>query len=201
MSQPSVPSGAKELYDRLALVYGNADERNGWALLWLCTALTAALQTLLDFASDTAEHPALGGLLDINTTPDRALAWIADQIVGVDPAGKTPQQLRTAIRELPNHRRGRPATMVAAAQQHLTGSKTVRLLERTGGNARQLTVITRTAETPNQAAVLRALLSQKRAGVVLTYIVSDDPIIEEGTLAINSAPNVAINTATLDDVT
>jgi hypothetical protein len=58
--------------------------------------------------------------------------------------------------------------MVAAAQPHLTDSKTVMLFER-DTSAYHLSVRTLTDETPDEDKVLRALMSQKPAGIVLDY--------------------------------
>jgi len=67
--------------------------------------------------------------------------------------------------------------MRAAAQATLTGNKTVIINERDGDSATQpidyayyLTVETYQGQTPDPAMTQRALLSQKPAGIVLTYV-------------------------------
>jgi hypothetical protein len=52
---------------------------------------------------------------------------------------------------------------------HLTGSKTVVLQERFGGDAYALAVYTLDTETPNPTQTRADILTQKPGGIVLTY--------------------------------
>jgi hypothetical protein len=60
--------------------------------------------------------------------------------------------------------------MTAAAQLHLTGTKTVFFRERYGG-AYRLQVLTYLSQTPDSTLVLKELMAQKPAGIILTYTV------------------------------
>jgi hypothetical protein len=84
-------------------------------------------------------------------------------------------------------RRGSHAAVRTAAEPHLTGSKTVVIVDDQGGPY-DLTVRTRTSETPDPAAARRAIegshvsggpVGAIRAELVLNHIVSDDVIWDE----------------------
>lgn len=124
----------------------------------------------------------LGEVDDVVRDSDTALGWSAEltaetthrtrwtgQLLGVRiPDGLNDAQQRALILDRPATRRGTLGALVGAAQQHLTGSRYVNVIER-DGSAYALRVQTYTEETPDPAAVLRALLEQKPAGLVLTY--------------------------------
>lgn len=59
--------------------------------------------------------------------------------------------------------------MIDVVTPLLTGNKTIFFEERST-SAYTITVITRTTETPDSDAVLRALMTQKPAGIILTYV-------------------------------
>lgn len=108
-------------------------------------------------------------LLDLTRVPSKALPWLA-QFAGV----RLNQSLsdaaqRDQIAEQAGLRRGSLSSIISAAQQFLTGTKDVIVIERLNGNAYQLYIATRTAQTPNALQVETAIRSQKPAGLVLTY--------------------------------
>jgi hypothetical protein len=189
---------AEELYEAVE-PHAFADEANDWALWTLCQAIALQFDLVDTLVRATDDRPAWSVALDVDRTPATILPWLAYFVGDRLPATLAEQAARDRIRDARGLRRGRPATMVAAAQETLTGTKQVRLLER-DTSAWHLTAITRTGETPNPAVTLAALMSQKPAGIVLAHIVSDAPIINEGTKAINSATGT-IDTAVLADVT
>ena len=175
MPRPTVSRAAEQLYGILApLAYD--DGRLDWPLLKYCEALASSLQEVNDYIVYDG-YPAWGVVMDVDVAPSKALPWLA-QFVGVtvppQQTGETDEaydaRIRAYIKATPGFDRGTPAAMIAAIQQTLTGSKTVYIRERYGG-AYKMEVITITAETPNAAATLRAILSQKPAGIVLTHSV------------------------------
>lgn len=195
---PALGSVGADLYDaNEALAFD--DPANDYALAILCEAIGRMYQEVADLSEDRDGRPGWAILVDVETTPANALPWLA-QIPGVQlTQGASVAQQRDEVRLRSGQARCRPATMVAAAAATLTGTKSVRILERTS-SAWTLTVITRTAETPNPAATLAALMSQKVGGDILTHSVSDAPLIDEGTRTINAATAV-INNAVLGDIT
>lgn len=105
--------------------------------------------------------------------PDEAnseamLLWLA-QLAGVKvPVGLDAQKMRSLIKLAEGRRRGTIAYMVEVAQRLLTGTKTVYTHERVS-SAYTLAIATKATETPDSAAVLKALLAVKPAGIVLTF--------------------------------
>lgn len=103
--------------------------------------------------------------LALNTA---SLLWLA-QLAGVRvPVGMELESMRDFIELAESRRRGTEAYMVEVAQRLLTGEKSVFVLER-DGSAYVLTINTRTAETPDAAAVEAALRAIKPAGIVLNF--------------------------------
>jgi hypothetical protein len=171
-------SVAQEIYTKVGpLTYDEA--RLGYPLREYVTGLASLVQEVDDYVrSGPNGEVGWSAIVDVDRAPTKGLPWLA-QLAGTsipDQApGQTDEQFdaasRDAIRNLAGQKRGRPAAMVSAAQQCLTGSKTVLLRERNGGSAYQLHVVTFTAETPDSAKVLNALISQKPGGIILTYSV------------------------------
>jgi hypothetical protein len=119
--------------------------------------------------------PYWSALVDIDRCPALALPWLAQMVGVVAPPQEVGEsdnayeiRLREYIRATPGFSRGSPGAMMAAAQQFLTGTKSVIFRERDTG-AYRLTVRTKVSETPDEAKVLKALLAQKPAGIVLDY--------------------------------
>jgi hypothetical protein len=195
---PAMGSIGTELYEaNESLAYADAD--NDYAFAVLCGAVGAMWQAVADLSEDRDGRPGWAVLVDVETSPADALPWLA-QIPGVDLTQGAPAlQQRDEIRRRSGQGRCRPAAMREEAAPTLSGTKTIRILER-ASSAWTLTVITRTSETPNPAVTLAALLRQKVGGDILTHIVSDAPIIDEWTRTIN-ATTATIDSLTLADVT
>jgi hypothetical protein len=178
-------SWADELYNRL-LPIAYADEENGWPLLHFCSALGTMFQDVRDLVRDTDDGPGWSALFDIDRCPPFALAYLA-QFRGVTLPSQLAGQsdadydafARDYIRRADGKRRGSPDAIVAAAQRRLTGTRFVDLIERYGGSAWQLVVVTLSEETPDHAGTLNDIVSQKPAGIVLTHVIADSLIIEE----------------------
>lgn len=174
--RPAVGAFAEELYAALEpLAYD--DEHLGWPLLSLCAAFGDPLfQEIEDLARDTAEGPGWSSLLDVDRAPADALGYLA-QFVGVTiPPGLTDAAQRDRIAATDGMSRGKVTAIVGAAQQRLTGSKTVILRERDPNvsptaPAYGLTVITFTGETPDPVATEADIRAQKPAGIKLAYTV------------------------------
>lgn len=195
---PAMGSIGAELYAaNEPLAY--ADPINDYALAILCGAIGAMWQQVADLAEERDGRPGWSPLVDVETSPGYALPWLA-QIPGVQlTTGEAEAEQRDEVREHAGEARGRPASMRAAGAKTLTGTKTVRIVERTT-SAWTLTAITRTSETPSPAATLAALMSQKVGGDILTHVVSDAPVIDEWTRTIN-ATTATIDSLTVADVT
>lgn len=173
MARPVVSQTAEDLYEiLLPLAYDDAN--HDWALLIFCEAWAGPLQLVKDLVGD-GSRVSWANLIDIDTCPDEALPWLA-QLVGVvipDKGSSTSdadywKAVRAYIKTTPGFLRGGVAAIVTAAQQYLTGTKTVIVRER-AGSAYKLNIRTRTSETPDSVLVLNAILQHKPAGIVLDY--------------------------------
>lgn len=169
VTRPTVSQAAEDLYLILKPVAYD-DEARDWALLIFCEAWAGPLQIVYDLSINSWKD-----ILNIDSIPDEALAWLA-QFVGaqIPLAPVSPpdpdywDKVREYIRDNPEFRIGSPIAIVTAAQQYLTGEKTVILRER-NGSPYKLEVRTRTNETPNSNLVLSAILAHKPGGIILDY--------------------------------
>jgi hypothetical protein len=151
------------------------DAANGYAFSWLLAVLAGAFDTVADLSRDDEGVPGYAGLFDPDTVPADLLPFLG-QFVGVEMLpGLTEAQQRLRIKQTDGFRRGTPKALEGAARQFLVGpdgtgeTATVYIIERVGGNAYQFSVATLVSETPDAAEVLRALLEQKPAGLVMDY--------------------------------
>jgi len=182
----------ERLYEGMTPVaYADAD--HGYALRTLLYALGVAHQPLEELIADTENGPGWAILYDVDLCPVWALPWLA-QLVGVGlPVGITEAEARDRIRTPSGFARGTVEATIAAAQRRLTGTRKVVVIERVEGEAYHYTVVTRTAETPDPDAVERDIRAEKPVGLLLTYVVSDGPIVDE------LADTIDDQTGTVDD--
>lgn len=196
---PVMGSVGAELYDANApLAY--ADELNDWALAKLCQAIGLMWQEIADLSEDRDGRPGYAVLVDVETTPANALPWLA-QIPGVRlTQGASEADQRDEVRRHAGAGRCRPAAMKSAGALTLTSKDPakVRIVERTN-SAWTLTVITSPSDTPDPAATLAAVLSQKVGGDILTFIQDEGPIIDEMSRTIDALTGT-IDALTLADV-
>jgi hypothetical protein len=161
-------SFAARLYNALGPL-AQYDPTNGWSLLILCNAIGQGFQLPDTWLRDTPDGPGWSLLLDVNRCPTEALGWLA-QLVGVRLLpGASDSDSRHRIANVSGWWRGTPANIQQAAWRTLTGQQRVYLYER-DPDAYALTVVTYSSETPDPAATEAAILAQKPAGIVLTYI-------------------------------
>jgi hypothetical protein len=168
MAQPTVDSIAQKLYKALEPMAWD-DSYQGWALLHFLAAGGATLQDIEDMVRTGSNgEPGWSSIVDLARVPDAAIPWLG-QFVGVEV--DTNLSITSQKEQILAHlgwQRGTRASMIAAAQQYLTGNKLVTFQER-DTSAYHLLVVTYTSETPDQSAVLAALISQKPAGIVMVY--------------------------------
>lgn len=175
MAMPDLNPAGEWLYDRLSPWAVDESDTTGWPLAIFCQAWGLQVDEIF-----TASETGLDGLDDPATAPAWYLPHLAMK-AGVQIAGDWDEaDIRDAISTRPAERRGTPAAIIAAAESTLTGTKHVALVEKDGG-AYKLTVITRTAETPDPAATNALLQSEqvKPVGITLTHVVVDGWTIGE----------------------
>lgn len=169
IAAPTLDPVAAEYYrSLLPLAYADADL--GWPLLNFLAALGAITQGVDDIVRDSPEGPGWSVLFDVDRAPLDVLPWLGQWVGVTVDTTRTDADQRQQIRDESGFRRGTPAAIVAAAQTTLTGTKTVLMYERDTG-AYRLTIHTFSDETPDPAATLAAILTQKPAGIILFYSV------------------------------
>jgi hypothetical protein len=157
-----------ELYNALGpLAY--ADDQNDFALYKLCCTIGGMLQEVEDLSRDLDGYPGWAKLVNLPTTPEGALDWLG-QFAGVKPqGGLTYDQKVQRIAEHEGFARGTLGAIRSAGTLFLTGNKTVGITERFT-SAYTLRVSTIPTETPYPQYTYLALIGQKPAGIVLTYV-------------------------------
>jgi hypothetical protein len=168
VSRPVVANTAEQLYAALG-PFTVGDEDQDWHLLKFCDAIcTVCLERIYELAADRDGRPGWQAVFDPEASPAYALAYLA-QFVGttLEPQWSEAEQ-RLAIQTPEGWGRGRPATMVQAIKRTLTGTQSVTLTER-DGDAYALTVSVLSSEEPSASETLRAAISQKPIGLVLTF--------------------------------
>jgi hypothetical protein len=170
-NEPDLASIGDRLRERTAPLAPH-DDQYGYAHAYLCGSLGAIFREVAEVFDPEGDLPPMAPLLDPALCPDWALPWLA-QFVGIKlPVGIGPEDARTTIHSVAGFKRGTRAALRAAAGLFLTGSKTVYFRERDPSALDPpytLEVVTLTDETPDPAAVLRALLAQKPGGIVLNF--------------------------------
>lgn len=175
MARPVVSAAAEELYGYLGALT-NDDEATGWQLLLYCDSLASMVEPLYDWVSDTDEFPGWTSPFNVDEAPVEVLPWLA-QFVGVALLqGLTEEQAREAIAAHLGFNRGTPAAIVAATQRYLVGARRVRFQERFAygaANPYGLWIRVYTPDTPDGSLVLKSILEQKPAGILLDFDVAD----------------------------
>lgn len=124
------------------------------------------------YAFDTDDYEGWTILYDPDRCPYEALPHLAQYVGERLPTGIIDPAAREWLRDAPNKIRGTVLSLVWAAQRTLTGQRTVRVLERSA-DVDTITVVTYSAETPSEAAVLADLLTVVPADLILDYDMRD----------------------------
>jgi hypothetical protein len=194
-----VSDSGDRLYARLAPV-AVYDASNGNVVRALADVLAAPQDLISQVARGDETFEPWARATSPSQAPDVLLPWLA-QFAGVEllPSDTVAQQ-RARIGAAAGFYRGTTRAMREAVELTLTGEKFVSIVPRVGGDMWQMTVRVRASECPDLGVSERAALSQKPAGVILTFTASDVPAIDEGTLTIDTGTD-DIDDATVEDVT
>lgn len=176
MTRPVVSPTAEEAY--AGLVPWNTADENVWDLLKYVQSITLGLDEINQIVRDTDERPGWSIIMDVDNAPAKYLPWLAQFVGVVVDYGLSEADQRQQIKDTQGFRRGTPASMRAAAQLYLTGSKSVIIDER-DTSPYHLRVRTFDSETPDPARVEAALLSEKPAGLVMEYLVTNGLTYDE----------------------
>lgn len=173
MAAPDLSRTAESVYDALR-PFQRDDEAEGYRLAEYLQALALLVDEPADLARDADDGtPGWAGLFNPQAVPARYLRYLA-MFPGVElPRAMSEAEQRARISSTDGQRRGTVAAMVEAARANLTGSQTIIVTERHGGSRWRLAFATFAAETPDAAAVVAAIGSQKPAGYKFTHTVID----------------------------
>lgn len=189
MAEPIFSTTMERLYDRLPEFYRTADEVYDWPLKrWLASVVDihGEIDVLYDRINyidpnDGGDPTDTSDLVDPTTADNAWLDWMA-QLVGVTlKKGLSETERRNAIiYATTGWRSGTKAAVAAAAKTVLTGTQYAQVYDHSqvsgesmiAGGEWDVTVVTRTTETPDPSAVLDAIIKQgaKPVGVVLYHL-------------------------------
>lgn len=150
MPLPTMGALSSDVYQQIRLMVPE-DEALGYPFANYIAAMLGPGELVESWVRDTDDGPGWGILVDLDRAPEVALPWLAQAKGVVLPPGLLPSQWRDYIRQARGMRRGSLASLIDAAKLHLTGpeaDKVVRVLNRTGPTAWDITVITRTGQMP-----------------------------------------------------
>lgn len=176
-------SAARRLLARLAPL-DRRDPVNDAVLLALVTAIAQPRQIADDLARDSDTHTAWTPALDPDAAPADLLDWLAPFAGTRLPPSAGEQDKRDRIRQAAGFYRSTTSAIVEEVRRTLVSSDPsrppiVRVVERPDGTQWTITIVTRAAETPQPAVSRAAAARHKRAGAILTFVVSDAPLIDE----------------------
>lgn len=177
-----MPTDAGSVAERLYAAlepFAYADEENDWALLVYSGAAGQMRQQIHDLVADTEDRPGWANLLDIDNCPADYLPYLAQFVGSRIPTGSSEATARDIVRTHSGFNRGTVSALEAAVAATLTDTQTVYISERVDDNAYWLTVATLTSETPDEAATLAAVLSQKPAGIKLDFFTTTSLYIDD----------------------
>lgn len=164
LERPAVSSIAERAYDLMAPL-ARRDATDGWPLLFLLDAFTLGEAPIWELVED----PGLDEFLQVDVAPAEWLPWLAAVVGARLAAAMTEAQRRLEIRHPSGYERGRPRTIAAMIDGHLTGQRAVIFREKFDGNAYHLVIRTRADETPDPAAVLADLKRNVPTALRLDY--------------------------------
>jgi hypothetical protein len=168
---------SQELYQRtLPLAVDDAENALAWAVL--CTAMGMMFDPF-EFVRDSDDGLGYTALMDLDRAPADGLGWLGMFAGVVTIPGLDDTEQRERIDATEGFQRGTPAAIAKAGQRHLTGTKRVTLVERYGGDAYVLRVITYEAETPDEDQTRADLMAAKPIGLILDYVVLPGWVIDE----------------------
>lgn len=176
---PELEPEAAYLYQQMLPMAGS-DAENGYATAHLCAVLMAPVELVSKLASEVGDRPGYADALDLDETPTQLLPWLG-QFNGTPlMGGEDPEEQRRKIREARGSHRGTTRAIISDVKATLTGTLSVDLLERDGGPFENI-VVTRTSETPDEAATLAALENRqtKPLGAIYTLTVGGSILIDE----------------------
>lgn len=166
-------TAAERYYGRLEPVA--YDDPDSGGIVQKLAAVFMAPREVFEFIYGTDTYDPWGQLLDPDTCPSELLDWLA-VFAGVDlpPSALTDDEKRYRIKQAAGRYRCTPRAVVEELQLVLTGTKTVYVgFHSQAPREWNYAVATIASETPDAAAVDRAVQAQKPVGMIATAVTTD----------------------------
>lgn len=162
------------------------DQGFGLPLAAICSAIGGMFKQAEDAVRALDGFDAQTQTWDIDRAPDFLVSFIGQSVgVRVTP-GIAAETQRAQVREGRQWKRGRLDQLAADIRLTLTGKQRVTFVERFGGSAWKLEIITSPEETPSTTATEKAALVSKPGGIVALFALSTVPKIDEATRTIDA---------------
>lgn len=195
---PPMAQIAADVYAGLAPIAVGDDQR-GYPLAILVGAVGEMFRDVEDLVRAQPGREPYQQAFDIDAAPAWLYPWLG-QVVGVrDISGLSASAQQAKIIAEAGFYRGSTPALQAAIAATLTGTQTVRVIERTS-DAWTLTAVTNPSETPNPTLTNQIAQQAKVAMTLLTVIQSSVPLIDQGGRTIDASLNT-IDSAALSDIT
>lgn len=189
---------AEEMFRALEPMAGQ-DALNGNALAALCEAAGSMYLQVEEAVRAREGFDAQTQTWDIDRTPAFLIPFVG-QAAGVKVTpGTSATAQRAQVREGRQWKRGKLDQIAADLRTTLTGTQRIRFVERVG-TPWQLEAITLPGETPHIAQTEAVGRASKPGGIIMIFLQSSLPIVDEGTRTIDAASG-NIDTATIAGVT
>lgn len=173
MPEPTLTVVGGQLYESVAPL-ATEDAEYDWPLATYATGLALLLDEPADLSRDRDDGtPGWAIVLDPDLAPLKWLPWLAQFKGATIPPGLDEAAQRIRVRHADGADRGSIRSLVAIAQQFLTGTRSVYFQDRVGGDPDVAVLTTLTSETPNPDLVLAAITADKPGGLVLTHALVD----------------------------
>jgi hypothetical protein len=178
---------------------GSAGNLEGAAQAPAGTAYVGVALTLPVAAATPTRHLSVGAF---NVSPvsgsDSAIPAFGDPAPSqrFETEAEWAVYARDALKRQSGRNRGTPDAILSAAEDTLIGTRNARLLERVGGNAYRLNLVTRPSETPDPDLTLRMATTQVAGGSKLTHTLTEGVTIDEDTGTIDTPGSGTIDTPT-----
>lgn len=177
---PPLEPEAAYLYQQL-LPMAEDDADTGYVTAHLCAVLMKPVELVSQLAKEDGDKPGWRSAVDVDNAPAQLLPWLG-QFNGTPLEDTEPEEeMRRKIREARGSHRGTTRAILSDVAATLTGTKSVRLIERDGPSPFENVVVTRASETPDEAATLAALNNRqtKPLGVVYQLVVATSILVDE----------------------
>lgn len=205
MTRPVVGTAAEQVYRLHPDYVRNADEATDWTMLRYTAAAAVGLDKAVDFLTMVDPDTSVSGtceLANADVIPRTWLPWLG-WLVGVDVAAIPVAYARDVVRDASTSqvRGSRNAIKTAVSRTLSSPTPAPRVWANLSGTDPYLiSVVTNTAQTPDEPATLLAAESEKPAGMVIELQTVTGAVVLELEAAFATIPDLVAEFATVADL-